>query len=381
MPGAAINKYFDTTWNRKIRDDLLFAIGNVAGCNVAIDCGCGAGADIAHLSAQGFTVHGFDVEEEAISRCKARFGSATGVFLSQSSFGCYKYPEASLVVADASLFFCPKHEFHHVWQKIYACLQPSGIFCGSFLGPEDTMSSAQYKAVDYWPDVCVLAEDEVRALFSGYEILRFTEHKSSGVTPSGEPHDWHIFSVVARKCVAGIGDEPLLPCEFQSGRLRRLHPKDLEAFRSYRAIPGLNRYQGWSPMSEEDSLRFITEMNAAPLFAPGKWIQLGIADLQSDVLMGDIGLFLSADGKTAEVGFTLQPSAQGRGIATGAVRAALQLLFSNSTISEVTGVADARNLPSIRLLERLGFQLTESRSTVFKGEACIEKIYVAVMSP
>jgi len=199
MPSAAISKYFEATENRKIREDLIFAVENVDESKVAIDCGCGAGADINYLASKGFIVHGFDVEEESISRCKTRFKNIDNVNLSKSSFSTYNFPKASLVVADASLFFCPKSEFSGVWKNIYECLQPNGIFCGSFLGPEDTMATPKYNADDFWPDVAVFEEEEVMKLFANYEILRFNVHKSSGTTPSGDLHDWHIYSVIAKK--------------------------------------------------------------------------------------------------------------------------------------------------------------------------------------
>jgi SAM-dependent methyltransferase len=199
MPSEAKSKYFDATANRTIRDDLLFAVERVGEPKIAIDCGCGAGADIGFLISQGFVVHGFDVEEESISRCIARFKDVSGLTLSRSSFSAFNYPKASLLVADASLFFCPRSEFEGVWTKIFECLYPNGVFCGSFLGTEDTMAGPLYNPGDYWPEVTAFEEEEVRALFANFEILRFTVHKSSGVTPAGEPHDWHNFSVVAKK--------------------------------------------------------------------------------------------------------------------------------------------------------------------------------------
>lgn len=169
--------------------------------------------------------------------------------------------------------------------------------------------------------------------------------------------------------------ETLLPREFPGGRLRRLHPRDLAAFQAYRSIPELGRYQGWSPMSDADALAFLDEMHRAPLFTPGQWIQLGIAEPEADALVGDIGLHLSEDGASGEVGFTLQPSAQGRGLAGRAVRAAIQLLFAATNATRVFGITDERNLPSIRLLARLGFDLVESRQVVFRGEPCTEWVH------
>lgn len=169
--------------------------------------------------------------------------------------------------------------------------------------------------------------------------------------------------------------ETLLPREFSGGRLRRLRHEDREAFQAYRAIPELGRYQGWTPMFEAEAREFLAEMIQAPLFARGKWVQLGIADPASDCLVGDFGLYLAEDGGTGEVGFTLQPSVQGRGVAARAVREALRLLFAMTDVSRVFGITDARNLPSIRLLERLGFTCIETRDVVFRGEPCSERVY------
>lgn len=169
--------------------------------------------------------------------------------------------------------------------------------------------------------------------------------------------------------------ETQLPLEFRGGRLRRLHPRDLAAFQAYRSLPDLGRFQGWSPMSDAEALQFINEAHRAPLFAPGQWMQLGIAELSSDTLIGDIGLYLADDGTSGEIGFTLEPSSQGRGVATLAVREALQLFFSATGVTTVLGITDERNLPSIKLLERVGFELIETRQVIFRGEPCTERVY------
>lgn len=128
-------------------------------------------------------------------------------------------------------------------------------------------------------------------------------------------------------------------------------------------------------MSDAQALSFLAEMSEAPLFTPGDWVQLGIAERDADRLIGDIGIFVSADGLTGEIGFTLSPAAQGRGVAAAAVRRALQLLFAVTRVTQVLGVTDSRNVRSIRLLERVGFRHQESRSSVFRGEPCVEEVY------
>jgi RimJ/RimL family protein N-acetyltransferase len=168
----------------------------------------------------------------------------------------------------------------------------------------------------------------------------------------------------------------LLPRTFPGGVLRRLRTSDLSAFQAYRGDPEVGRFQSWSPMSEDEAVTFLAEMNEAPLFKPGDWVQLGIAEPADDQLIGDVGIFLAADGLSGEIGFTLAPDAQGRGIATAAVRQALQLLFGVTRVKQVLGTTDSRNSGSVRLLERVGFRHQENRSTVFRGEPCIENVYV-----
>lgn len=200
MTSKEIKKYYDSTKNRDIRSDLKYAIALVNKPKIAIDCGCGAGSDIAYLLTKNFIVYGFDTEVESISRCKKRFDGNNTVILSKDSFASFKYPRASLLIADASLFFCPQNEFDDAWSNMYDCLYPEGIFCGSFLGANDTMAGPGYDRDAFWSDILVFNETQVRSLFNkNYEIHHFTEHRSSGKSPEGEPYDWHVFSVVAKK--------------------------------------------------------------------------------------------------------------------------------------------------------------------------------------
>lgn len=200
MTSQEIEAYYDATEHRTIRADLHYAASLIVNKKkVAIDCGCGAGADIAYLLDNGFKVHVFDVEQESISRCQERFKNNEQVFLSNDSFESFKYPKASLIVADASLFFCAEQNFDSVWQCIENALVSGGVFCGSFLGSEDTMASPDFDKNVWWPNVLVLNEQQIRKKFHAFLIKRFTEHRKSGETPQKTLHEWHVFSVVAKK--------------------------------------------------------------------------------------------------------------------------------------------------------------------------------------
>ncbi|TXC62072.1 GNAT family N-acetyltransferase [Piscinibacter aquaticus] len=102
--------------------------------------------------------------------------------------------------------------------------------------------------------------------------------------------------------------------------------------------------------------------------------QLAIAERGSDLLLGDIGLCGRENGEV-ELGFTLMHAAQGRGIATEALRALVQALFRFPQVRCVVAETDERNRASIRVLERLGMTLVERREAVFKNEPCVELRY------
>lgn len=158
-------------------------------------------------------------------------------------------------------------------------------------------------------------------------------------------------------------------------KLRRLAPTDLAAFQACRHDPEVGRWQGWSPQTDAQALAFLQEMATVPLFQPGHWTQLGIADPATDALLGDIGIHISTDGREAELGFSLARPAQRRGIASEAVRAAIALLLAQTAVERIHAQTDARNTACIRLLERLGATLVERVTAEFRGEPCVEFRY------
>ncbi len=171
--------------------------------------------------------------------------------------------------------------------------------------------------------------------------------------------------------------EPL-PVDTPRTRLRRLAVADLARFQAYRHDPETGRWQGWQPMDEDAARAFLQEMAASPFCPPGQWFQLAIAGRDSDALIGDIGVQLHGGaGLVAELGFTLSPAAQGQGLATEAVGAAVKLLLRHTAAQRVVAVADTRNGACLRLLGRLGLRPFATLPAVFRGQACLEQHWVA----
>lgn len=158
-------------------------------------------------------------------------------------------------------------------------------------------------------------------------------------------------------------------------RLRRLRPSDFRVFHGYRSDPVVARYQGWSPMSEDEAMAFLREEGRNAGLEPGEWAQLAIAGVDDDRLLGDLGVFLSPDARWAEFGVSLHPDAQGRGFAAEAAGALIALLFAHTPAQRVIAASDARNAACLRLLVRLGMRLADTAQTQHKGEACVEHVY------
>jgi aminoglycoside 6'-N-acetyltransferase len=157
--------------------------------------------------------------------------------------------------------------------------------------------------------------------------------------------------------------------------VRVLRRSDLDRFQCYRSDEALARYQAWTPMTVDQARAFLEAAAGVVDPVAGDWIQLGIAEAASDLLIGDLGLFLDGDGRTAEIGFTLNRDEQGRGHATRAVLIAVGLVFAATASTGIRAVTDARNLASIGVLERAGFRFASQQQAVFKGEPCIEFVY------
>ena len=117
-------------------------------------------------------------------------------------------------------------------------------------------------------------------------------------------------------------------------------------------------------------------MTVAEFGVPGEWIQIAVAERPTGALIGDIGLGLHLNrARVAEIGFTIAPPAQGQGLGAEAVMSALEWLFATGKVDTVEAITDARNAPSIRLLERVGMHLDRTQEMPFKGEMSTELVY------
>ena len=157
--------------------------------------------------------------------------------------------------------------------------------------------------------------------------------------------------------------------------LRPLRAGDLDDFLAYRNDPDVARFQYWEGASPDEARDFIRKNMGASLGTRGQWRQIGIASVEDDRLMGDIGLFLRDDGSSAELGFSLSRAYQGRGLAREALTGLIDVLFGQPAFERVDAITDTRNARAMALLEGLGFSVHRTADAIFKGAPCQEHTY------
>lgn len=138
--------------------------------------------------------------------------------------------------------------------------------------------------------------------------------------------------------------------------LSPLSLQDATALLAYRSLPSVYLYQSFQPQTLADAESFIRRSTGA-LGVLESWYQLGL--YRHNALVGDLGIHFLSE-VAVELGYTLDPAWQGQGLAREAVGAVIGFIFGSLRKERIEAELDARNTPSLRLLEALGFQGLEA---------------------
>lgn len=152
----------------------------------------------------------------------------------------------------------------------------------------------------------------------------------------------------------------LLPLRTERLVLRPATDADLDDLLAYRGDPEVCQYLPFPAQSRDDAVRRLrtwTDFLAAdPADHPDDDWALTLAAEHSGAVVGDVMLRLKAGGghSMAELGYVFSPAVAGRGLATEAARAVVDLAFGPFGCHRVFAQLDTRNGASARLCERLG---------------------------
>ncbi len=137
--------------------------------------------------------------------------------------------------------------------------------------------------------------------------------------------------------------------------LREVRPDDAPALFAIHSDPQVMRYWSYPAWTELAQ----AEQKVADIQRQRREQEIlvwAIADAASDHLIGTSAVFAldRAQGR-AEIGYSLHPHRQRRGLASEALRLILSYLFDDLQLRRVEADADPRNLASCGLLDKLGF--------------------------
>lgn len=131
-----------------------------------------------------------------------------------------------------------------------------------------------------------------------------------------------------------------------------LRPPALADFESYAAFWGSARsiYQGGPRPRREAWRDFACDVAAWTLRGFGVWS----VDDRTGGLLGWVGLFQPDDFPEPEIGWTLLPEAEGRGVASEAARTVRDWAYQVRGLGPLVSYIDPENARSIALARRLG---------------------------
>ena len=171
---------------------------------------------------------------------------------------------------------------------------------------------------------------------------------------------------------------------FQTHRLelRYFREGDFGPLFSYRSDPDVARFQCYESMTGSEVKRMIGDYKSRIYGAPGEWTQYAIASKSTGRLAGDCAVFKDELPGVVEIGVTINPAYQRRGIAGEALRSLIAWLSVNHNVHLVTAVTDRGNTAYRALLSSLLFRETqETISHAWKNkspeELVLYKLHIA----
>ena len=168
-----------------------------------------------------------------------------------------------------------------------------------------------------------------------------------------------------------------LPIRTERLVLSPLGVPDRDALHAFLSLPEVCRYLPYEPMDYAEIDRRLGSMWAsATLPDPGGALTLGVR--VEGALIGYVVLFFhSAEEESGEIGWVIDPGAEGHGYATEAAAALLPVAFESLGLHRVVARMDPANTGSAAVATRIGmrFEGTFVENARFKGEWADTTIY------
>lgn len=137
--------------------------------------------------------------------------------------------------------------------------------------------------------------------------------------------------------------------------LREFTAGDWQAVFGYQNDPLYLRYYEHDSVTEQQAQAFVYRFITWQGEQPRTRFQLAITLAETGELIGNVGVRREGPGEPlADMGFELSPAHWGRGYATEAARAMVEMAFGDWGLDRVHAHCIAENAGSARVLERVG---------------------------
>lgn len=138
--------------------------------------------------------------------------------------------------------------------------------------------------------------------------------------------------------------------------LREMKLSDAEALFQIFADDRVTQYHDLDTATHVDQAKFLINRRAE-LFKSGQRIRWGITKKDDDIVIGSCGYTQwIKNSYRAEIGYELAKAHWRKGIMTEALGAIIHFGFQNMGLNRIEALVMEKNIASIRLLEKLGFQ-------------------------
>jgi tellurite methyltransferase len=159
---------------------------------VAVDLGCGSGADTLELLRRGWKVHCVDADPEGLEMLKSKvppeFMGKVRTYTERIE--SFPFPECDLVWASYAFPFCPAANWEAMVRKATSALRPKGRIAGDVFGDKHAWAGEA--------DVLTLSETNLRIALSALDVEAFDIENGYRVSGS-EITRWHSFGFSACK--------------------------------------------------------------------------------------------------------------------------------------------------------------------------------------
>ena len=172
----------------------------------------------------------------------------------------------------------------------------------------------------------------------------------------------------------------LLPIRTDRLLLRRFEGADLDAFHAYHSLAETARFLPGPAKSYTKSMEYVGKYANFVYEKEGDWLSLAIEAKEEPGLLGEVVLKWLPGRGQAEVGWSMAPQARGKGYATEAATAVLDLGFGELGLRRVEARLDELNTASAALCQRLGMRL-EARHVdkwFYKDQWATELVYAVL---